>query len=106
MHIAFSVPDLEKAEALSVKGLKKIFFYRDRQVRGSDTFLILWFLRTKINGKERFYFYALKALALGQENSQSGCLVLSIQLRPDLFLPFFLKLIGGADRVGKWEGCM
>lgn len=38
-------------------------------------------LKDKDNGKERCYFYDLKALSLGQENSQSGCLVLSLYLR-------------------------
>lgn len=106
-HPAFIPRFHKKAEEISVKGLNVFFFFfgKDRQVRGSGIFFTLWVSRTKINGKERFYFYTLEALALGQKNSQSGCLVLSIQLRPGLSLSFcaLKKINWGAEQVGRKE---
>lgn len=55
-----------KKQKSSVEKIKKnfFFFYKDRQVRGSDTFSTLWFLRTKINGgkKEDSIFMLWKSI--------------------------------------------
>lgn len=50
-----------KKQKSSAEKIKKnfFFFYKDRQVRGSDTFSTLWFLRTKINGKKEDSIFML-----------------------------------------------